>query len=97
MKWREFLYEHPSVLEAAMIAIPHEKWGEIPHAVVVLREGHEEVTEQEIIAFCRNKMAHFKCPRSVQFMKELPKTASGKIQKVVLRQPFWENSKRKVN
>lgn len=90
------LYEHPAVLEAAMIAIPHEKWGEIPHAVIVLREGYE-VTEKEIMNFCRERMAHFKCPKSVQFIKELPKTASGKIQKVVLRQPFWGEKERKVN
>lgn len=91
------LYEHPAVLEAAIIAIPHERWGEIPHAVVVLREGHEDVTEKDIINFCRERMAHFKCPKSVSFINELPKTASGKIQKVVLRQPFWENQERKVN
>lgn len=91
------LYEHPAVLEAAIIAIPHERWGEIPHAVVVLRDGSEEVTEKDIINFCRERMAHFKCPKSVQFINELPKTASGKIQKVVLRKPFWDNSERKIN
>jgi fatty-acyl-CoA synthase len=90
------LYEHPAILEAAIIAVPHEKWGEVPHAVCVLREG-ETVTEQEIIAFCRERMAHFKCPKSIQFVKELPKTASGKIQKVVLREPFWKDAKRRVN
>lgn len=87
------LYEHPAVLEAAIIAIPHEKWGEVPHAVCVLREG-KTATEQDIISFCRERMAHFKCPKSVQFVTELPKTASGKIQKVVLREPFWENGRR---
>jgi fatty-acyl-CoA synthase len=90
------LYEHPAVIEAAIIAIPHEKWGEVPHAVCVLREG-QNVTEAEIIAFCRERMAHFKCPKSVQFVTELPKTASGKIQKVVLREPFWQTAGRKVN
>ncbi|GEN34982.1 long-chain-fatty-acid--CoA ligase [Aneurinibacillus danicus] len=90
------LYEHPAVLEAAIIAIPHEKWGEVPHAVCVLREN-ANVTEEDIIAFCRERMAHFKCPKSVQFVAELPKTASGKIQKVVLREPFWKEAGRKVN
>lgn len=90
------LYEHPAVLEAAIIAIPHEKWGEVPHAVCVLRED-ANVGEEEIIAFCRERMAHFKCPKSVQFVTELPKTASGKIQKVVLREPFWKAAGRLVN
>ncbi|WP_047152142.1 long-chain-fatty-acid--CoA ligase [Aneurinibacillus tyrosinisolvens] len=90
------LYEHPSILEAAIIAIPHEKWGEVPHAVCVLREGHT-ATEADITAFCREKIAHFKCPKSVQFVRELPKTASGKIQKVVLREPFWKQAGRRVN
>ncbi len=90
------LYSHPAILEAAIIAIPHEKWGEVPHAICVLRPG-EIVTEEEIISFCREKMAHFKCPKSVQFMDKLPKTASGKIQKVALREPFWKETNRRVN
>jgi fatty-acyl-CoA synthase len=90
------LYEHPAVLEAAIISVPHEKWGEVPHAVCVLQPG-AETSEEEIIAFCRERMAHFKCPKSVQFVTELPKTASGKIQKVVLREPFWKESGRRVN
>lgn len=90
------LYEHPAILEAAIIAIPHEKWGEVPHAVCVLRPD-QTVTEAEIISFCRERMAHFKCPKSVQIVSELPKTASGKIQKVVLREPFWKVAGRRVN
>ncbi|KHE66724.1 AMP-dependent synthetase, partial [Halobacillus sp. BBL2006] len=90
------LYEHPSVLEAAVVAIPHEKWGEVPHAVVVLREK-ELVSEEELIAFCREKIAHFKAPKSVSFIEELPKTASGKIQKVVIRKSFWEGHSRMIN
>lgn len=90
------LYEHPSILEAAVVAVPSEKWGEAPHAVVVLREG-ETIGEEEIITYCRSKLAHFKSPRSVTFMEELPKTASGKIQKVVLRKPFWEKEEKHVN
>lgn len=79
-----FLYDHPAVLEAAVIAIPHEKWGETPHAFVVLREDMS-ITEQELIDFSRSKLAHFKAITSVTFVSELPKTASGKIQKVHLR------------
>ncbi|WP_027417822.1 long-chain-fatty-acid--CoA ligase [Aneurinibacillus terranovensis] len=90
------LYEHPAILEAAVVAIPHEKWGEVPHAVCVVHPEHT-VTEEEVMAFCRGKIAHFKCPKSVQFVKELPKTASGKIQKVVLREPFWKEAGRRVN
>jgi fatty-acyl-CoA synthase len=83
------LYDHPSVLEAAVIAVPHEKWGETPHAYVVLREG-SEVTEKELIQFSREKLAHFKAITGVTFVNELPKTASGKIQKVHLRNEYWE-------
>lgn len=83
------LYEHPDILEAAVIAVPHEKWGETPHAFVVLREN-QQVSEQEIIAFSREKLAHFKVVTGVTFVNELPKTASGKIQKVHLRNDYWE-------
>ncbi|ASF38513.1 AMP-dependent synthetase [Halobacillus halophilus] len=90
------LYEHPSVLEAAVVATPHDKWGEVPKAVVVLREG-ETVSEEELIMFCREKLAHFKAPKSITFIDELPKTASGKIQKVIIRKSFWEGHSRLVN
>ena len=68
----------------AIVGLPHEKWGETPHAFVVLREGGS-ATEEEIIAFARERLAHFKAPRGVTFAGELPKTATGKIQKYVLR------------
>lgn len=84
------LYDHPAVLEAAVIAVPHEKWGETPHAYIVLREG-KEATENELIQFSRDKLAHFKAITGVTFVKELPKTASGKIQKVQLRNDYWES------
>ncbi|ERN54953.1 long-chain-fatty-acid--CoA ligase [Alkalihalophilus marmarensis] len=90
------LYEHPAVLEAAVIAVPHEKWGEVPHAVVVLREGHQ-LTEEEVVQFARSKMAHFKAPKSVVFAEALPKTASGKIQKVQIRKEYWGEGARMVN
>lgn len=86
------LYEHPAVLEAAVVSIPHEKWGEVPHAVIVIREG-ETATEEEIIKFAREKLAHFKAPKSISFTDELPKTASGKIQKVQIRKQFWDSDR----
>ncbi|MDN4524218.1 long-chain-fatty-acid--CoA ligase [Fictibacillus fluitans] len=90
------LYDHPAVLEAAVIAVPHDKWGETPQAIVVLREGHE-ASEDELITFARSRMAHFKAPTIIKFVDELPKTASGKIQKVHLRKEYWENKGKLVN
>jgi fatty-acyl-CoA synthase len=78
------LLRHPAVAEAAIVGLPHEKWGETPHAFVVLRDG-SQASEQEIIDFARARIAHFKAPRGVSFVTELPKTATGKIQKFVLR------------
>ena len=78
------LLRHPSVQEAAIVGLPHEKWGEAPHAYVVLKAG-AEATEDELIQLCRERLAHFKAPHSVTFVQELPKTATGKIQKYVLR------------
>jgi fatty-acyl-CoA synthase len=77
------LYQHPAVLEAAVVARPDEHWGETPCAFVALKEG-AGATEAEIIAFCRERLAHFKVPKRVVF-GPLPKTATGKIQKYVLR------------
>ena len=79
------LYRHPAVLEAAVAGMPDEKWGETPCAFVTLRDDADEVSEQEIIDFCRANMAHFKAPRKVVF-GPLPKTSTGKIQKFVLRE-----------
>ncbi|MHC8515929.1 long-chain-fatty-acid--CoA ligase [Sporosarcina sp. ITBMC105] len=90
------LYEHPAILEAAVVSIPHEKWGETPHAVVVIREG-VTVTEEEIISFAREQIAHYKAPTSVSFVEELPKTGSGKIQKAHLRNEFWKSKEKMVN
>lgn len=79
------LYDHPAVKEAAVIAKPDDTWGEAVHAVIVLRDGYA-VTEQELIDFTREKLAHMKCPKGITFVDELPKTVSGKIRKVQLRQ-----------
>lgn len=89
------LYEHPAVMEAAVVGIPDDRWGEVPKAFVGLKE-HAQATEPELIEFCRSRLAHFKCPRSVQF-GALPKTATGKIRKNQLRKPYWEGREQKVN
>ena len=78
------LLRHPAVQEAAIVGLPHQKWGEAPQAFIVLREG-ASATEEELITFTRDRLAHFKAPHGVTFVDELPKTATGKIQKFVLR------------
>ena len=79
------LYQHPAVLEAAVVAAPDPRWGEVPKAFVVLRPG-ARASAEELVRFCRERMAHFKAPKSVEFVESLPKTATGKIQKYVLRE-----------
>jgi fatty-acyl-CoA synthase len=78
------LLRHHAVQEVAIVGLPHERWGEAPHAFVVLRTG-AAVSEDELLKFAREHLAHFKAPHSVTFVAELPKTATGKIQKYVLR------------
>jgi fatty-acyl-CoA synthase len=78
------LLRHPAVQEAAVVGLADEKWGEAPHAFVILRPG-ASATEEELRQFARERLAHFKAPHSVKFVDELPKTATGKIQKYVLR------------
>jgi fatty-acyl-CoA synthase len=78
------LLRHPAVQEAAIVGLPHERWGEAPHAFVVLCT-ESKVSEDELIEFARSHLAHFKAPHGVTFVDELPKTATGKIQKYVLR------------
>jgi fatty-acyl-CoA synthase len=79
----DILYANPKVAAVAVVAKPDEKWGETPTAFIELKPG-EDATAEEIIAFCRENMAHYKCPREVIF-DDLPKTSTGKIQKFVLR------------
>ncbi len=85
------LFQHPAVAECAVIGVPHEKWGETVKGLVVLREG-AAATEQELIAFCRSKIAHFKCPTSVDIRTELARTATGKLQKFKLREQVTTKS-----
>ena len=91
----QVLAQHPSVLECAVIAVPNERWGERPKALVTLRDSRQ-ASETELIDFCRERLARFKCPDSVEFGL-LPKTSTGKVQKVVLREREWEGYKRRIN
>jgi long-chain acyl-CoA synthetase len=91
------LYTHPSVLEAAVIGIPDEKWGEVVHAIVVLKPGMT-ATQDELIAHARTQIAGYKVPRSIEFAPEaLPKSGVGKILKRDLREKFWHGKSRNVN
>jgi fatty-acyl-CoA synthase len=89
----DVLYRHSSVLECAVIGVPDPKWGETPRAIVVLRP-EAQVEPEELIAFCRSNLAHFKCPTGVEFVAELPRTATGKLQKFKLRDRFWQGKRR---
>jgi fatty-acyl-CoA synthase len=79
---------HPSVLEAAVIPVPDQRWGEVPKALVV-RKPHALATEMELVEFCRSRLAHYKCPRSFEFVESLPKTGTGKVLKKDLRSKYW--------
>jgi fatty-acyl-CoA synthase len=83
------LYRHPAVKEAAVIGVPDDKWGETVKALIVPLPGTTP-TEREVIDFTRGHLAHYKCPTSVEFRDALPRTATGKLQKFVLRAPYWE-------
>jgi len=89
------LTDHPAVLDAAVFGIPDEKWGESVKAVVELSAG-QQVTPEELIAWCRDRLAHYKCPRSIDIMTELPRNPTGKLLKKDLRKPYWENRDRAI-
>jgi len=83
------LAEHPAVMEVAIIGVPDERWGEVVKAVVSLNEG-QSVTEDELIGYCRDHLASYKCPKSVDIIDLLPRNPTGKILKRDLRKPYWE-------
>jgi fatty-acyl-CoA synthase len=85
------LVAHPNVYEAAVIPVPDEKWGEVPKGLVVIKPG-SSLTEADLIEFCRSRIAHYKCPRSIDFVDSLPKTATGKILKKGLRKKYWSEA-----
>jgi len=87
------LAEHPSVMEVAVIGVPDERWGETVKAVVALKPG-TRATEDELIAWCREQLASFKCPKSVDILEALPRNPTGKILKRDLRKPYWEGRDR---
>jgi fatty-acyl-CoA synthase len=86
------IYAHPAVLEVAVVSSPHQRWGEVPKAFVVIKPN-EKLTVEALVAHCRERLAGFKCPRRIEFLETLPKTSTGKIQKYVLRKQEWETQK----
>jgi acyl-CoA synthetase (AMP-forming)/AMP-acid ligase II len=81
------LAAHPGVYEVGVIPVPDEKWGEVPKGLVVRKPG-SNLSETELLEFCRSRLAHFKCPRAIEFVESLPKTATGKILKKNLRKKY---------
>ena len=93
---KNVLYSYPAVLEAAVFGVPDEKWGEAVKAVVSLKSG-EKASEEEIIEHCRKHLAGYKKPKSVDFIKELPKSPFGKIWRRKLKEPYWEGRGRMIS
>jgi len=92
----DVIFQHPEVTEVAVIGIPDEKWGELVTALVVKVPG-SALTEDDVIAFAKTKLAGYKCPKRVEFRDELARTATGKLQKFKLREPFWADQQRQVH
>jgi fatty-acyl-CoA synthase len=90
------LFSHPAVAECAVIGVPDEKWGELVLGLVVLAEG-TEASEADLIAHCRASLAGYKVPKRIEFRESIPRTATGKVQKFVLRKAFWEGRDRQIN
>ena len=91
----DVLYEHPAVLECAVVSAPDDRWGEQVVAVVVIKPG-QSVSEEELIKHCRNKLAGYKCPKTIEIWDSLPKTAVGKIPRKEVKKHFWEGHERTI-
>ena len=91
----DVLYSHPAVAMAAVVSAPDEKWGERVQAAVVLKPD-QSVEEDELIAFCKVKLAGYKCPKRIEFWESLPTTPVGKILRKDVKKKFWEGQKRSV-
>jgi acyl-CoA synthetase (AMP-forming)/AMP-acid ligase II len=92
----DVIFQHPDVAEVAVIGIPDDRWGELVTALVVTTPGRE-LSEADVIAWCKQKLAGYKCPKRVEFRSELARTATGKLQKFKLRAPYWEGRQKQVN
>jgi acyl-CoA synthetase (AMP-forming)/AMP-acid ligase II len=90
------IFSHPEVAEVAVIGVPDQKWGELVMALVVLTPG-SSLTTDDVIAYCKTKLAGYKCPKRVEIRDALARTATGKLQKFKLREPYWEGFTRQVN
>ncbi|MEJ8570615.1 long-chain-fatty-acid--CoA ligase [Microbaculum marinum] len=89
------IYEHEAVAECAVFGIPDDKWGEVPAAYVLLKSG-SELSEETLVEHCAARLARFKRPRVVKFVEDFPKTPIGKIQKNILREPYWKDREKKI-
>ncbi|MCB0983569.1 MAG: AMP-binding protein, partial [Ilumatobacter sp.] len=92
----DVIFSHPEIAEVAVIGVPDEKWGELVMALVVATPG-SNLSEQDVIDYARSKLAHYKCPKKVEFRDVLARTATGKLQKFKLREPYWTGRDRLVN
>jgi len=90
------LFAHPDIIDAAVIGVPNEKYGEVVKACIVKKEG-SDLTEEDVINFCKDRIASYKKPQSIDFIDEVPRNASGKVLKKVLREPYWKDQDRQVS